>query len=78
MTRILYDAALKEKLPNLDEPIELCDEEGHVLARIQRVLDPALHWDLKPQISKEELERRRSYQGKTYTTAEVLTYLEGL
>jgi hypothetical protein len=34
MTRILYDAALKEKLPNLDEPIELCDEEGHVLARI--------------------------------------------
>ena len=29
MTRILYDPVLKEKLPNLETPIELCDEEGH-------------------------------------------------
>jgi hypothetical protein len=78
MTRILYDAALKEKLPNLDEPIELCDEKGHVLARIQRVLDPALHTDREPQITKEELMRRKSENGKTFTTAEVLAYLEQL
>ncbi len=78
MTRVVYDAALKEKLPDLDEPIELCDEQGHILARIQRVLDPALYTDLRPKISKEELERRRSYQGKTYTTVEVLAYLKGL
>ncbi len=69
MTRIIYDAALKEKLPNLDELIELCDEEGHVLARIQRVLDPALY-DREPRISEEELERRFAEPGKTYTTAE--------
>ncbi len=77
MTRILYDATLREKLPNLDEPIELCDEEGHVLARIQRVLDPALD-DREPRISMEELRHRIANPGKTYTTAEVLAYLEQL
>ena len=41
MTRVIYDAVLREKLPDLDLPIELCDEEGHVLARIQPVPDPA-------------------------------------
>jgi hypothetical protein len=40
MTRVLYDALLKEKRPNLEGSIELCDEEGHVLARIQHVPDP--------------------------------------
>ncbi|MGP0070180.1 MAG: hypothetical protein ACLQGP_42100 [Isosphaeraceae bacterium] len=77
MTRIIYDAALKEKLPNLDELIELCDEEGHVLALIRPVLGPTLS-DREPRISLEELKRRRSYKGKTYTTAEVLAYLEQL
>ena len=78
MTRILYDAVLKEKLPNLERTIELCDEEGHVLARIKPVLDPALYTDLEPQISAEELRRRLAEPGKTYTTAEVLAYLESL
>ncbi len=61
MTRILYDAVLKEKLPNLERTIELCDEEGHVLARIKPVLDPAQ----EPQISEEEIERRFAEHGKT-------------
>ena len=78
MTRILYDAVLKEKLPNLETTIELCDEEGHVLARIKPVLDPALYPDLEPKISEEELRRRKTEKGKTYTTAEVLAYLESL
>jgi hypothetical protein len=77
MTRINYDAALKEKLPNLDEPIELCDEEGHILALIRPVLSPTLY-DREPRISEEELERRFAEPGKTYTTAEVLAYLEKL
>jgi hypothetical protein len=77
MTRVIYDAALKEKLPNLDEPIELCDEEGHILARIRPVVDPTSN-DREPRISEEELERRFAEPGKTYTTAEVLAYLETL
>jgi hypothetical protein len=78
MTKILYDAVLREKLPNLERFMELCDEEGHVLARIVPVVDPALYSDLEPQISKEELRRRLAEPGKTYTTAEVLAYLESL
>jgi hypothetical protein len=32
MTRILVDPALREKLRDLKEPLELCDESGRVLA----------------------------------------------
>ena len=77
MTRVLYDAVLKEKLPNLEGPIELCDEDGHILARIQPVPDPSLY-DLEPKISKEELTQRFANPGKLYTTAEVLAYVESL
>ena len=49
MKRVFYDAVLREKLPDLDLPIELCDEDGHVLARIQPVPDPA-RYNLEPQI----------------------------
>jgi hypothetical protein len=42
------------------------------------VLDPALYTNLEPQISEEEIERRFAEPGKTYTTAEVLAYLESL
>ena len=36
MTKIICDAALWEKLLDLAEPMELCDESGHVLARSWR------------------------------------------
>jgi hypothetical protein len=77
MKKVLYDAVLKEKLTDLDSPIELCDEEGRVLARILPMPDPARDI-LEPQISKEELMRRKAEPGKLYTTAEVLAYLESL
>jgi hypothetical protein len=77
MTKILYDSVLREKLPNPETPIELCDEDGHVLARIRPVLDPT-RYNLEPQISKEELMRRKADPGKLYTTADVLAYLESL
>lgn len=77
MTKIICDAALREKLHDLAAPLELCDESGHVLARLVPVIDSEL--DIRePQISKEEWERRMAWRGKTYTTAEVLAYLEGL
>jgi hypothetical protein len=77
MKKVLYDAVLKEKLADLDEPIALCDEEGRVVARILPVPDPARDI-LEPQISKEELMRRKAEPGRLYTTAEVLAYLETL
>ncbi len=78
MTRITCDAALREKLHNLAQPLELCDESGRVLARVVPVVDQGLYESSEPQISGEELDRRVASRGKTYTTAEVLAYLESL
>jgi hypothetical protein len=77
MKKVLYDAVLKEKLPNLDSLVELCDEEGRVIARIVPVPDPSWYDD-EPKISKEELKERFANPGRLYTTAEVLAYLESL
>lgn len=78
MTKILVDETLKMKLHNLTQPLELCDEQGHILGRFVPVLDPALY-DLEPPITEDELQRLRSQKsGKTYTTAEVIAYLEKL
>src|SRR5262249_30992537 len=78
MTRIVLDETLRNKLGDLTHPIEICDEAGHVLGRITPVFDPALYEELTPPISKEELQRRKESKEKTYTTAEVLAYLEKL
>jgi hypothetical protein len=77
MTRIICDALLREKLHDLAKPLELCDESGHVLARVVPVLEP-VDDVAEPQISKEEWQRRMAQKGKTYSTAEVLAHLESL
>ena len=75
MKKILYDAVLRERLSNLDAPVELCDEDGRVLARVVPVPDPSR--DIaEPQITREEFMRRIAEPGRPYTTAEVLAYLE--
>jgi hypothetical protein len=78
MTRVVLDAELRGKLLNLSEPLELCDESGRVLATVMPILDPSEYGPLEPRISSEELDRRIRSKGKTYTTAEVLAYLERL
>jgi hypothetical protein len=78
MSRIIVDAALREKLSGLTEVVELCDESGRVLGRFLPKLDRAHYENLEPQISKEELQRRRQSKERTYTTAEVLAHLEKL
>jgi len=77
MTRIILDDAMKAKLHNLTEPLELCDPTGRVLARVVPRYDPE-EYDLEPKISQEEIERRSASNEPTYTTAEVLAYLEKL
>jgi hypothetical protein len=78
MTRITLDADLRSKLLNLAEPLELCDETGRVLGRFFPTVDSSQYEGLEPQISREELQRRKQDKGNTYTTAEVLAYLEKL
>jgi hypothetical protein len=77
MTQLIVDATLPEKLSGLVQPVELCDASGRVLGRFFPVPDPA-RYNLEPQITEEEAERRMKSQEKTYTTAEVLAYLEKL
>ncbi len=78
MTRIIVDETLRKKLHNFSEPLELCDAAGQVVARLLPAFDPSEYEGLEPQISKEELQRRKQHKGKTYSTAEVLAYLEKL
>jgi hypothetical protein len=78
MTRIVLDSELREKLHNLTEPLELCDEAGQVLAHLTPLISSSRNDRTEPQISREELLRRKQNKGKTSTTAEVLAYLETL
>ena len=78
MTRVICDAVLREKLHDLAKPLELCDESGHILARLVPVIDREPRVSAEPQISGEELDRRIASRGRTHSTAEVLAYLESL
>ena len=76
MTRIMLDADFRTRIQNLTHPAEICDDSGQVLGCFVPKANSSL---LEPQISREELLRRREeHKGKTYTTAEVLTRLEKL
>lgn len=78
MTRIVVDALLREKLQGLSAPLELCNDDGRVLARLMPVYDAEEYGPLDPPISEDELARRESSSEKRYTTEEVLTHLEQL
>lgn len=74
MTRIILDEAMRAKLQNLKEPLELCDESGRALARVLPIIDLTGYDLTEPPISEEELQRiERS--DKWYTTNEVLERL---
>lgn len=78
MTRIVVDALLRERLQDLSAPLELCNDDGRVVARLMPVYDPEEYGPLEPPISEEELARRESSSEKRYTTEEVVRHLEQL
>jgi hypothetical protein len=73
MTRITLDAEQRQKFMDFREPLEICDESGTLRARLVPVLDPSRYEPVVPEISEEELERRR--QEPEISTAEVLARL---
>jgi hypothetical protein len=77
MTRIIVDDALRNKLHNFAQPLELCDESGRILARLVPQFDLSQFEPREPSISEEELQRREQ-SNKWYTTAEVLAHLKEL
>jgi hypothetical protein len=68
---------LAAKLSELLHPVNVCDAYGQVIGQFFPRLDPA-RFDLEPEISEEEIERRKNSNEPTYSTEEVLRYLERL
>lgn len=78
MTKVTIDETLREKLNNLAEPLELCDESGRVLGRVFPAFDLSDYEPWEPPIDEEELKRREQSGERRYTTAEVIAHLESL
>jgi hypothetical protein len=78
MSWIIVDAALRDRLLNATTGAEFRDEQGRLLGRFVPPNDPD-EWEI-PELglSEEELARRLAPDAKTYTTAEVLSYLRSL
>jgi len=73
----MVDAALSSKLGQQLQPVALCDPSGRPLGQfIPNAILPA-YGPFEPQISDEEMQRREQ-ETESYTTAEVLAYLEKL
>lgn len=70
MTRIVIDDVLRNKLNNLTQPLELCDDQGQVLGRVFPVVDQAEFEAWEPSFSEEEL-RQAEESTEWFTTAEV-------
>jgi hypothetical protein len=77
MTQVLLTEALRNMLPNLSEPLELCNEAGQIVACVVPMLDLSQYELVEPPISREEI-RRREQSDKWYTTDEVLAHLKRL
>lgn len=75
MTKITIDAELKQKLANLTEPVDLCDESGEVLGRFTPLVDSSAWEPITSDITEEEMKRRLNAGEKRYTTTEVMDHL---
>ena len=77
MTRIVVNDTLRGLLHDLSRPLEFCDENGQVLGRFVPENETAVRPYEPPPLTKEEIQRRLTAE-PTYSTAEVLAYLESL
>jgi hypothetical protein len=77
MTRVTINAILRQELKDLTQVLELCDEQGQVIAHLYPTSNAVKRPPCEPpQLSKEEWERRRN--GEWLTTGEAIVYLEKL
>lgn len=75
MTRVIVDPLTRAKLINVRNPLELCDESGHLLGRFIPAMHAAEQDLLESGISEEELDRREREEGGR-SLAEILADLE--
>jgi hypothetical protein len=81
MVRVTVNDELRRMFHDFKDAVEICDEDGRVLARFQ----PSAPWTdpdqwefLTPEISDEEIERRMAANGPRHTTAQVIEKLSKL
>jgi hypothetical protein len=74
MTKVMLDSNLRQKLPDLTQPFEVCDEAGQTVGQFV----PTKNGDSRrnPPISRDEIDRRKKDKGNSYTTAEVLAHFQ--
>lgn len=77
MTRVTADDLLRNRLANFSMPLEICDEEGRILARVVPGADASEYVLDEPVFDEAEL-RRQEASGVWYSTAEVLGRLRSL
>lgn len=73
MGRLTLDDSTRAKLAAVGGCVELCDAAGNILG----YFTPAAVAGNQPQISDEEIERRKS-EGSLYTYDEVIAHLRKL
>lgn len=78
MTKVFIDEATKERLHNLDDILEVCDESGQTLGYFHPTKGSQTKGlRLHSPCSREELERRRQQTGGR-SLAEIMKDLEQL
>jgi hypothetical protein len=79
MTRVVLNEALRTLFKDFTQPLELCDESGHVVGRFEPTADVDLSeyekWE--PEFTEEEL-RQAEQDPVSFSTDEVLAYLRSL
>jgi hypothetical protein len=78
MSQIIVDAAAAAQLRAATSPVEVRDPSGKLLGRFAPAIDWSEYELIGPELSEEELQRRRESGRKKYTTAEVLEHLRRL
>lgn len=77
MTRVTADDVLRNKLGNFSIPVDICDENGKVLAHVVPSGHASEYVFDEPVFDEAELSRQEA-SGTWYSTEEVLKHLRGL
>jgi hypothetical protein len=65
MSRLTVDSATLAKLQALSEPVEVCDQDGHVVGQFVPYPRPLSAASIELDIPEEELDRRAAnFQGR--------------
>jgi hypothetical protein len=77
MTKVILDQATLSKLDQIKDRVEVCDETGRTRGYFLPVAPRSLSEGVEVPFSEEELQQAED-DPESFSTAEVLAYLESL